>query len=69
LHIDADSFVVTVDGCPVRGFTSHARAAHRGEDWGDDLVARVSRAAIVDLSTQCGLEVAPTPVVEALQAL
>jgi len=30
---------------------------------------RVSRAAIVDLSTQCGLEVAPTPVVEALQAL
>jgi hypothetical protein len=40
LHIDTDSFVVTVDAGPVRGFASHARAAHRGEDRGDDLVAQ-----------------------------
>jgi hypothetical protein len=39
LHIDADSFVVAVDAGPVRGFASHAWAAHRGQDWGDDLVA------------------------------
>ena len=39
MHVDADSFVVTVDACPVRGFASHAGAAHRGEDRGDDLVA------------------------------
>jgi len=40
LHIDADSFVVAVDAGPVRGFASHAGAAHRGEDRGDDLVAQ-----------------------------
>ena len=39
MHIDADSFAATVDAGPVRGFASHAGAAHRGEDWGDDLVA------------------------------
>ena len=39
LHVDADLFVVTVDACPVRGFASHAGAAHRGEDRSDDLVA------------------------------
>ena len=40
MHIDAESFVVTVDACPVRGFASHAGAAHRGQDRGDDLVAQ-----------------------------
>ena len=40
LHVDADSFVVAVDACPVRGFASQAGAAHRGEDRGDDLVAQ-----------------------------
>ena len=40
MHIDADSFVVAVDACPVRGFASHAGAAHRGEDRADDLVAQ-----------------------------
>ena len=34
LHIDTDSFIVTVHAGPVRGFASHARAAHRGEDPG-----------------------------------
>jgi hypothetical protein len=40
LHVDADSFVVTVDAGPVRGFAAHGRAAHRREDRGDDLVAQ-----------------------------
>src|SRR6476659_6470719 len=40
LHIDTDSFVVTVDAGPVRGFASHAGAAQPGEDRGDDLVAQ-----------------------------
>ena len=31
---------MTVDAGPVRGFASHAWAAHRGEDRGDDLVAQ-----------------------------
>ena len=39
MHIDAESFVVTVDAGPVRGFASHAGAADAGEDRGDDLVA------------------------------
>jgi len=38
LHIDTDSFVVTVDAGPVHGFASHAWAAYRGEDRGDDPV-------------------------------
>jgi hypothetical protein len=40
LHIDADSLVVTVDGCPVCGFATHAGGAHPGEDRRDDLVAQ-----------------------------
>jgi hypothetical protein len=40
LHVNADSFVVAVNAGPVRGFASHPRAAHRGEDRGDDLVAQ-----------------------------
>jgi hypothetical protein len=40
LHVDADSFVVTVDAGPVRGFASHPWAADPGQDGGDDLVAQ-----------------------------
>ena len=40
MHVDAESFVVTVDAGQVRGFASQAGAAHRGEDRGDDLVAQ-----------------------------
>ena len=39
LHVDAESFIVTVDACPVRGFASHPWATDSGEDGGDDLVA------------------------------
>lgn len=33
-------FEVAVDAGPVRGFASHARAAYRGQDRGDDLDAQ-----------------------------
>jgi hypothetical protein len=40
LHVDANSFVVAVDACPVSGFASHLRAVHVGEDGGDALLAQ-----------------------------
>ena len=48
LHIDADSFAVTVDTGPVRGFASHPGTAHRGQDRGDDETwsRRVGRPAM-----------------------
>jgi flagellar assembly factor FliW len=38
-HIDADSFVVTVDACPVCGFRPIFGLRIHGEDRGDDFVA------------------------------
>ncbi|KMV15231.1 hypothetical protein ACT16_23020 [Mycobacterium heckeshornense] len=40
MHVDADSFVVTVDAGPVRGFASHLGATDPCEDGADDLIAQ-----------------------------
>ena len=40
VHVDAEGFVVTVDGCPIGGFATLPGAADAGEDWRDDFVAQ-----------------------------
>jgi len=45
LHVDADLFVVAVDGGPGLGFTSHPGAVHPGQDRGYDLVAERQRGS------------------------
>jgi hypothetical protein len=39
VHVDAEGFVVAVDGCPSGGFATLSGAADAGEDWRDDFVA------------------------------
>ncbi len=49
LHIEADSFVVAVDACPVRGFVSHAGLRTAARIGAMSWSRRVSRAAMVRL--------------------
>jgi hypothetical protein len=39
VHVDAEGFVVAVDGCPSGGSAALSEAAVAGEDWRDDFVA------------------------------